>query len=67
MNKDQYIYHYRAKIRLYFEASTDENKIQINGTLHECEFVLENVFEMTHQDVMNIYNEEYRRTFAHTV
>ena len=62
MKKAEYIERYIKSLHEYFNDWTDQGRIAKYQKTREQEFVLENVFGMSQEDVKEIYNEEYRKS-----
>lgn len=62
MGKEEYVEHYRERIREYFADTTVEGRIAKYAKMRECEWTLAHVFSMTPRDRQKIYEEEYRKS-----
>ena len=62
MSKEAYIVRYRELIKAYFNDGTEQGRIAKYARMQEAEYILENILNVSHDAVRDIYNEEYRRS-----
>ena len=60
--KEVYETHYKTLLRSYFADTTIQGQIQKRGAFKEAEWVLENLFDVSPNEIKTIYDAEYQNS-----
>lgn len=63
MSKEEYIERYKEMLNAYFQDQSSEGKLTKHYTLREMEFVLQNIFSMSENEIREIHDDLYWKNF----